>query len=53
MAKDDIVDAAGEGAPSSDAFLTGVVVFTTIALFAGFILIEVAWKNNYGRGLLS
>jgi len=53
MAKDDIVDAEGSGAPSSDSFLTGLVVFTTVALFVGFIIIEVAWKNNYGRGLLS
>jgi hypothetical protein len=53
MAKDDIVDAEGSGAPSSDSFLTGLVVFTTVALFIGFIIIEVAWKNNYGRGLLS
>ena len=52
MAKDDIVDAE-EGKSTSDAFLTGIVVFTTVALFVGFILIEVAWKNNYGRGLLS
>ena len=51
MAKDEIVDAGGSGAPSSDSFLTGLVVFTTIALFAGFILIEMAWKSNYERGL--
>ena len=53
MAKDDIMDAEGEGAPSGDSFFTGLVVFTTVALFAAFILIEVAWKNNYGRGMLS
>jgi len=53
MAKDDIVDAGAEGKPSSDTFLTGLVIFTTIALFAGFIIIEMAWKQNYGRGLLS
>jgi hypothetical protein len=53
MAKDDIVDAEGTGKPSSDAFLTGLVVFTTVALLAGFIIIEMAWKANYGRGMLS
>lgn len=53
MAKDEIVDAEGEGQPSSDTFLTGIVVFTTIALIVGFFIIEIAWKNNYGRGMLS
>ena len=52
MAKDEIVDAEAAG-NSSDSFLTGLVVFTTVALVAAFILIEIAWKNNYGRGLLS
>lgn len=52
MAKDDIVDAAGEGAPSSDSFLTGLVVFTTVALLVGFFIIEKAWSMNYERGLL-
>jgi len=52
MAKDEIVDAepAGDG---TDSFLTGLVVFTTVALIAAFFIIEIAWKNNYGRGLLS
>ena len=53
MAKDEIVDAEWTGAPSSDSFMTGVVVFTTIALIAAFFVIEIAWKNNYGRGLLA
>jgi len=52
MAKDDIVDAAGEGKPSSDAFVTGIVVFTTIALLVGFFIIEHAWNVNYERGIL-
>ena len=51
MAKDEIVDAEGEGPPAADAFFTGIVIFTTVALLAGFIIIEIAWKNNYGRGL--
>jgi hypothetical protein len=50
MAKDDIVDAEG-GASSSDSFLTGIVIFTTIALFAGFVIIQLALKNHYDRGL--
>jgi hypothetical protein len=53
MAKDEIVDAEGTGAPASDSFMTGVVVFTTVALLTAFFVIEIAWKNNYGRGLLA
>jgi hypothetical protein len=49
MAKDEIVDT--EQGPSSDTFVTGIVIFTTVALFAGFLLIESAWGTNYGRGL--
>jgi hypothetical protein len=52
MAKDEIVDAEGEGAPATDNFVTGIVVFTTVALLFGFILIEMALKNHYGRGLM-
>jgi hypothetical protein len=51
MAKDEIVDT--EEKPSSDTFVTGIVVFTTIALLVGFFIIETAYKDNYGRGLLS
>jgi hypothetical protein len=51
MAKDEIVDAEGEGAPAADSFYTGLVVFTTIALVAGFILIELGYGHNYGGGL--
>jgi len=50
MAKDDIVDAE-EGGPSSDTFVTGIVVFTTVALLAGFVLVQMALKN-YDRGIL-
>jgi hypothetical protein len=53
MAKDEIVDADAVAESSETTFLTGLVVFTTVALLAAFFLIEVAWKNNYGRGLLS
>lgn len=52
MAKDEIQDADAEE-KSDNTFMTGVVVFTTIALLVGFFLIESAWKNNYGRGILS
>ena len=41
MAKDDIVDAE-EGAPSTDTFATGIVIFTTIALVVGFLIIQMA-----------
>lgn len=51
MAKDEIVEAEGEGADSGDSFFTGMVIFTTVALIAGFLIIEIAWKNNYNRGL--
>ncbi len=51
MAKDDIVDAEGTGQPGADPFFTGLVVFTTVALLAAFILIEVAYKNNYDAGM--
>ncbi len=52
MAKDEIVDAEAEER-SDNTFMTGVVVFTTVALLVGFVLIEHAWKVNYGRGILS
>lgn len=49
MASDDIVDAeAGKG---EDTFVTGIVVFTTVALVLGFILVQMALKN-YDRGML-
>ena len=48
MASDDIVDAeAGSG---TDNFVTGIVVFTTVALVFGFILVQMALKN-YDRGM--
>jgi hypothetical protein len=50
MAKDDIVDAE-EGAPSSDTFVTGIVIFTTLALLVGFVVIQKALGDHYGRGL--
>ena len=50
MAKDDIVDAEGEGSPSSDTFMTGVVIFTTIALIAGWVLFQMANGHNYLAG---
>lgn len=53
MAKDDIVDAEGEGPPAADAFFTGIVIFTTVALLAGFVIIEMAWARNYARGLFA
>lgn len=53
MAKDEIVDADAPAESSEAAFMTGLVIFTTVALFAAFLIIEVAWKNNYQRGLLA
>ena len=48
MASDDIVDAeAGSG---TDNFVTGIVVFTTVALVVGFVLVQLALKN-YDRGM--
>lgn len=52
MAKDEIVDAEGTGAPAGDRFVEGIVIFTTIALLVGFVLLELALKNHYGRGLM-
>ena len=52
MAKDEIVDAEGTGPQGPDPFYTGLVVFTSVALVAAFLLIEVAFKENYGRGML-
>jgi hypothetical protein len=46
MAKDDIVDADG-GAPTSDNFVTALVVFTTIALIAGWVIINLAHGKTY------
>ena len=51
MAKDEIVDAEGEGKAGPDPFYAGLVIFTTVALFAAFILIEVGYGRNYEMGL--
>ena len=51
MAKDDIQDAEGEGGPKSDTFMTGLVLFTSVALIAAFVVIEMAYGKNYGQGL--
>ncbi|MCK6481492.1 MAG: hypothetical protein HUU06_07670 [Planctomycetaceae bacterium] len=51
MAKDEIVDADG-GPPPADAFLTGLVIFTTIALLAGFFIIKYAHGHVYAEGFL-
>ncbi len=50
MAKDDIVDVEAEGKASADHFFTGVVIFTTVALIAGWVLLQTAQGNNYGIG---
>lgn len=52
MAKDDIVDAEG-GQPSSDTFVTGLVIFTTLALVAAFLVIKYAHGTNYGVGMFA
>lgn len=52
MAKDDIVD-VDEGGPTTDTFLTGLVVFTTIALLAGFFIIKYAHGTTYGVGMFA
>ncbi len=51
MAKDDIVEA--EQQPAADSFMTGMSIFTTVALFAAFLLIKYAWGANYGEGMFS
>jgi hypothetical protein len=53
MAKDDIVDVEAGDAPTSDPLVTGLVVFTTIALLVGLITIAKALGSNYGRGFLA
>jgi hypothetical protein len=52
MAKDDIVDAEGTGAPAADKFVDGIVIFTTVALVAGFVIIQLALGRHYQAGLL-
>ena len=51
MAKDDITDAEGEGGARSDPFMTGLVLFTTVALITAFVVIEMAYGKNYAQGL--
>lgn len=52
MAKDEIVDVQGSDEPTSDPLVTGLVVFTTLALAVGFYVIEKALADNYGIGML-
>ena len=49
MAKDDIVDVDG-GAPATDNFVTGLVIFTTIALIAAWVIINMAHGKTYMAG---
>lgn len=48
MAKDDIVDA--ETKPASDGFMNWLVIFTTLALVAGWFLINSAKDKSFGGG---
>jgi hypothetical protein len=52
MAKDEIVDVEETAKAGGDNFMTGVIVFTSVALFVAFVLIEMAWKV-YDRGLFA
>jgi hypothetical protein len=50
MAKDEFIEEPQEGA-QSDMLGTGLVVVTTLVLIVAFILIELAFKDLYQRGL--
>jgi hypothetical protein len=50
MAKDDIVDAEAASKPSADQFFTGVVIFTTLILVVGWVVLRMAEGNVYGTG---
>ncbi len=53
MANNEIVDVEGGDAPQADGLVTGLVVFTFLALLAGFIIIEKALADNYNVGMLA
>jgi hypothetical protein len=53
MAKDEIVDMQAAEGPTTDPLITGLVIFTTIALALGFYIIEKALADNYGIGMLA
>ena len=50
MAKDEFIDEPEEGA-GTDMLGTGLVVVTTLVLIVAFILMEMAFKDLYGRGI--
>ena len=51
MAKDDIVEAEPQG-PTSDHFMSGLVVITTVALVVAFWAIKSAHGHIYLEGFL-
>jgi hypothetical protein len=50
MAKDEFIEEPQEGA-QTDLLGTGLVVVTTLVLIAAFIMMEIALKDLYQRGL--
>jgi hypothetical protein len=50
MAKDEFIEEPQEG-PQADLLGTGLVVVTTLVLIAAFIVMEMAYKDLYGRGI--
>lgn len=50
MAKDEFIEEPQEGT-GTDMLGTGLVVVTTIVLLIAFILMEMAFKDLYARGL--
>jgi hypothetical protein len=53
MAKDEIVDVETSDAPAADPLVTGLVIFTTIALLVGLFTLANALASNYDRGFLA
>jgi hypothetical protein len=50
MAKDEFIEEPQEGS-QTDLLGTGLVVVTTLVLIAAFIVMEMAFKDLYQRGL--
>jgi hypothetical protein len=52
MARDDIVDMDAEEEPTTDSLVTGITVFTFLALGAAWYLIQSTLGAHYGEGML-
>ncbi|MHC4820963.1 MAG: hypothetical protein ACYTDX_04500 [Planctomycetota bacterium] len=52
MARDDIVDMDAEEEPTTDSLVTGITVFTFLALGGAWYLLQTALANNYDTGML-